>query len=130
MDIDSYVDLYDSDILAMEAGPIRYAQARQGKMLNIDRFVKDLEEQFAVIGLGVEVQVHTTEQENTWAFKVEIQRRLTPFDVDRMRHEVVNNVLDMPGEEKGHTIDVDASMLEFERDMRDGKHSQGPHHSR
>ena len=64
--VDSWVELYDSDIKAIAAGPLHYAQMRGGQLLDIDRFVRDLQEQFFQIGFGVQVQVWTTEIEGTY----------------------------------------------------------------
>jgi hypothetical protein len=99
--VDSWVELYDSDIKAIAAGPLRYAQERAGRMLEIDRFVRDLQEQFFQIGLGVQVQVWTTPIEGTYKFTVEIQKRLNPWDPDQMVHEVTHNLLDIPGAPEG-----------------------------
>src|SRR5438132_7572018 len=94
-EITSQVELYDSDILAMERGPIEWARAQEGKHLNTDQFTKDLKEQFAHIGLGVDVHVFDTHMRGAYAFKVEIQQRLgAAFDPDRQVHEVVNNLLE------------------------------------
>lgn len=127
-DLNSHVELYDTDILAIEAGPLKYAQDRAGKTLDIDRFTKDLAEQFAQIGLGADVQVHTTAQTGVWAFVIEIQRRLdeSPFDFDRMVHEVTNNVLALPGQEG--FINTSQAMNELLRKERAGelpKHKHG-----
>lgn len=121
MGINSQVDLYDSELLAIERGPLRYAQERAGKRLNVDRFTKDLAEQFEHIGLGVEVKVFTTASEDVYAFEVEIQKRLlSVFDHDQMIHEVVNNILELPGQEKGF-IDTNKAIREMERNNR-GRH--------
>ena len=114
-EITSAVELYDSDILAMERGPIAWARSREGNTLHIDQFTKDLTEQFALIGFGVDVQVWSTAQDDTYAFKIEIQRRLgSQWDPDRQVHEVVNNVLDLPDQEGGW-IKTDEAMKEHER---------------
>jgi hypothetical protein len=118
--IESWIDLHDSDILAIERGPLAWGKAQEGKRMNIDQFTRDLTEQFAMIGLHVDVQVWDTRQPETYAFEVEIQRRMTPFDPDRQVHEVVNNILDMPGETKGHVIDTGKAMWDYERDKGNG----------
>lgn len=99
--VDSWVELYDSDIKAIAAGPLRYAQQRQRTRLDIDRFVRDLQEQFHGIGFGVQVHVWTTEEDGTYRFEVEIQKRLTPWDPYQMVHEVQNNILEIPGAMEG-----------------------------
>src|SRR5882757_2754049 len=122
-EITSTIDLYDSDILAIERGPLAWARDQYGKSMDIDQFTKDLTEQFAHIGLGVEIQVWTTQQQGAWAFKGVINRRFSEFDPDRQVHEVINNILDIPGQEGW--IKTDAAMMEAERRRRDEgrKHS-------
>jgi hypothetical protein len=120
-EITSAIELHDSDILKIERGPYAWAQDQQGKSYDIDQFAKDLTEQFAQIGFGVVVQVWTTSQAGTWAFQVEIQRRLTgEFDPDRQVHEVVNNILNLPGQEGW--INTGEAMKEHDRQQRDNGH--------
>jgi hypothetical protein len=126
--IDSWVDLYDSDIKAIAAGPLQYAQQRAGKMLDIDRFVRDLQEQFFQIGLGTQVKVFTTAEPGVYAFEVEIQKRLgAPFDPDQMVHEVTHNLLDLPGEQEGF-VDTESGMRELLRKERSGELKAHPEH--
>jgi hypothetical protein len=122
--IDSWVELYDSDIAKIAAGPVHYAQQRSGQSLEIDRFVRDLQEQFFECGFGVQVQVWTTEQEGVYAFMVEIQKRLGPtWDPDQMVHEVTHNLLDLPGEQEGF-LDTNEGMAELARKQREHKPHQ------
>lgn len=116
-EITSTIDLYDSDILAIERGPLAWARDQYGKSMNIDQFAKDLTEQFAHIGLGVEIQVWTTQQADAWAFKGVINKRFTQFDPDRQVHEVVSNILDIPGQEGW--INTGQAMMDAERERRD-----------
>jgi hypothetical protein len=118
--VDSWVDLYDSDIKAIAAGPLHYAQQRAGASLDIDRFVRDLQEQFYAIGLGVQVHVWTTEAEGVYKFVVEIQKRLTLFDPHKMAHEVQSNLLEIPGE--GGTINMNEGLAELARKERERNH--------
>ena len=127
MDVDSNVDLLDSEILKIEAGPLAWANERAGKSLEIDRFTKDLAEQFNQIGFKVEVQVWETNQPGAWAFKILIEKRIgKEFDPDQQVYEVVNNILDIPGQEKGF-INTGKSMLDFEKQAKSNKKSQGGH---
>lgn len=113
-ELTSTVELYDSDISRIDNGPLAWAREREGRMLDIDQFTKDLTEQFAHIGFGVDVQVWDTQQEGAYVFKIEIQRRLTEWDPDQQVHEVVNNVLDLPGQDGGW-IKTEEAMKEHER---------------
>jgi hypothetical protein len=118
--IDSWVELYDSDIKAIAAGPVHYAQQREGQRMDIDRFVRDLQEQFHQLGFGVQVQVWTTEVEGAYGFVVEIQKRLGPtWDPDQMVHEVTHNLLEIPGEQEGFT-DTKTGMNELARKEKFG----------
>lgn len=116
-EITSTIDLHDSDILAIERGPYAWAQAQYGKSLSIDQFTRDLKEQFGQIGLGVDVQVWDTNQSGTYVFKVEINQRYTEFDPNKQVHEVVNNILNLPGQEGW--INTGEAMREHERRRRD-----------
>lgn len=127
-ELDSLVELHDSDILAIESGPLAWANRQVGTTRNIDQFTKDLTEQFAEIGFKIEAQVWTTEQSDTWAFKLVIQKRIgKEFDPDRQVHEVVNNILDIPGEEAGHVVDTGAAMKDFEKRSKEKRTSKGGH---
>lgn len=99
MDVSSLVELYDSEFLAIEEGPLAWANHRVGSRRNIDQFCRDLTEQFGLIGLEVEVQPWTTADPEAYAFKVEIRARVTPqpTDYDRMQHEIRANILEIPG---------------------------------
>lgn len=126
MEVDSNIELHDSDIIAMEYGPLAWAQQQSGRMLDIDRFTKDVAEQFERIGFQVEVQVWDTNERGVWAFKVLIEKRIgEAFDPDRQVHEVVSNLLEIPGE--GGTIDTGKAMLEMERRQKEKRTSKGGH---
>ena len=122
-EITSQVELHDSDILAIERGPLAWARDQAGKHLNVHQFTEDLKEQFAHIGLYVDIQVWETQMAGAYAFKGEIQRRLgSVFDPDRQVYEVQNNILEIPGQEKG-SINTGKAMKEWERERRE----RGPH---
>lgn len=114
------VDLHDSDILKFKEGPLTWARAREGRSLDIDQFCRDLAEQFHKIGFGVEVQVWDTKIRGAYTFNIVIQKRIdSEFDPDRQVHEVVNNILELPGEEKGYVIDTGKAIADFERERRE-----------
>lgn len=126
MSVDSQIELHDSDILAMENGPLRWVTERSGRMLDIDQFTKDVAEQFAQIGFQVEVQVWETNERGVWAFKVLIEKRIgAAFDPDRMVHEVQNNLLEIPGE--GGVINTGQAMKDFAQRAKEKKTSKGGH---
>lgn len=131
MDVDSLVELHDSDILRIEAGPLAWANRQVGTYREIDQFTKDLTEQFAEIGFQIEAQVWETNQPDTWYFKLVIQKRIGgEFDPDRQVYEVVKNILDIPGEEAGHVVDTGAAMKDFERRSKEKRTSKGGHYHR
>jgi hypothetical protein len=102
-EISSTIELYDSDIIKIDKGPIPWAVLQQGSRRNLEGFRKGLTEQFNRIGLVVYVSCYTTDEDGTYAFDVEIRGRTESheFDFDRQVHEVTNNLLDEPGVEKG-----------------------------
>jgi hypothetical protein len=105
------IDLYDSDMVAIDKGPAAWMARHQGSSMNVDAFVRGAEEQFAEIGLDAKVKTYTTTEDGTYGFDVEIRGRLDrghQFDYDRMVHEVTNNILEDPDAETGF-IKVDAA---------------------
>lgn len=132
--IDSLIELYDSDIKKITDGPIAWHNRREGARRSIDDHQRALTEEFEKIGLlaNVEVWAYSSDGgkslEDGFMFQVMITGRVNPesaFDFDKMRHEVVSNLLDIPGE--GGTIKFDKA--DFERLKR--KHgtpgAHGPH---
>lgn len=117
---DSQVMLHDSDILAMEKGPLAYARSVAHNYMEIDEFVNRLTEQFQKIGLYVDVEVWQTNVENAWLFKVIILKRLNEFDPDQQVQEQVRNILSLPGEEG--FINTGKAMAEMERERRERGH--------
>lgn len=95
-------DINDSELLRLEKVN-DWAAAQQGKSLNIDQFTKDLEEQVNKIGFTCTVKVYDTDQEGAYAFELEITGRTagSVFDPDRQVYEVTNNILELPGQDKG-----------------------------
>lgn len=98
------IDIYDSDVIAIDQGPMKWMVAKQGTGMDLESFRRGAVEQFAEIGFDATVKCFETDEAGTYAFDVEINGRIDPkfrFDNDRMIHEVVNNLLDDPDAEKG-----------------------------
>jgi hypothetical protein len=118
---DSQVELHDSDFLKIEKGPLAYARERAHSSMEIDAFVRAMSHEFYQIGLVVDVQPWTTQQEGTYIFKCVIVKRLTEFDPDRQVHEVVSNILEIPGE--GGWINTKNAMQDRDKSRGDnGRH--------
>lgn len=122
MELSSNVELYDSDLLAIEKGPLNWMGKRRGQRMNLENFRKAVVDQFAMVGFVVDVKCYDTNETEVYAFDVEIKSRTEAqaFDYDRMRHEVVNNLLDIPGVTKGELIKAPtkaevAAIIEKER---------------
>lgn len=125
MEIDTQVELYDSDRIKIQNGPYAWAVTKQYTRMDLEDFRKTLTEKFQEIGFEVFVSCNDTNVEGMFWFTVEIRRRLVPiaFDYDRMRHEVVNNILEEPDQEKGRTIKADQDLARVVRQERfHGKH--------
>lgn len=103
LSLGSLVNLYDSDIDRIHRGPLAWMRAQSGKRMDLEDFRKTAVEKFADIGFRTNVKCYETNEADTYIFEAEIQERLgkKEFDYDRQIHEVVNNYLDLPGEEKG-----------------------------
>jgi hypothetical protein len=102
-DMNSLVNLYDSDIDRIQRGPLAWMRSQEGKHMDLEDFRKTAVAKFADIGLRTNVKCYETNVSDVYAFEAEIQERLEKrdFDYDRQIHEVVNNYLELPGEEKG-----------------------------
>lgn len=99
-----HVELYDSDLLKMEKGPLRWMKSKQGSSMDLEAFRRGAEEQFGEVGFEVNVKCYDTNQDGMFAFEVDILRRVNrrfTFDYDQMIHEVTSNILEIPGQEKG-----------------------------
>jgi hypothetical protein len=101
--MNSLVNLYDSDIDRIQRGPLAWMRAQEGKHMDLEDFRKTAVEKFAEIGLRANVKCYDSNVVDVYCFEAEIQERLEKreFDYDRQIHEVVNNLLELPGEEKG-----------------------------
>lgn len=97
------VELYDSDILRIENGPLAYMVARQQSSMDLEDFRSTVIGKFGDIGFRVTIRPYETSQSGVFAFDIEITGRTGTheFDYDRMVHEVTSNLLELPGEEPG-----------------------------
>lgn len=123
VEFDSLIEINDSDILRIEQGPWAYMRSQQKKRVNIEDFRRAVVDKFAEIGFRAQVNAFTTDAgPDVYAFDVVVQERLTGgFDPDRMVHEVVNNVLELPDQDKGW-INTDESLRAAEAAMRANPH--------
>lgn len=97
------LDLYDSDILAIEKGPLAWMKAKQASAMPLEEFRRTAIAKFAEIGLDADVLTYTTTERGTFAFDVEIRGRLAKheFDYDRQVHEVTHNILELSDQDGG-----------------------------
>lgn len=124
LDITPHIDLYDTDILAIEKGPLEWMKSKQFERMDLEDFRRTTQERFEQIGFRVNVKCYDTDQADVYAFDVEILGRTNQksFDYDRMTHEVVNNVLALP-DQAGGWVDTDKAMMEMLKKEREhGKH--------
>lgn len=121
------VEIYDHELIAIDKGPVAWMASRQGSRMPLEEFVRTAEGKFAEIGFKARVKAFETSEEGTYAFDVEIEGRVEgrAFDYDRQVHEVVNNLLDEPGVEKGF-INTAAAMAEFRASNPDAHKGHGP----
>lgn len=105
-------DLYDSDILAIEKGPLAWMQSQQRMAKDLDNFVRAAKDKFEDIGIRANIKTYDTNEDGTFAFEVEILGRTErrDFDYDRMVHQVTNNILELPDQDGG-IIKTDEAML-------------------
>lgn len=120
------IDLNDSEIIALEKGPLAFMQAQQGKHKDLESFRRAAIHAFNEVGFQVTINVYETNQEGCYAFEPVVTGRVPGskgFDPDRQVHEVVNNILELPDQQEGF-IKTDRRMLE---DLAAGNTS-GPKH--
>jgi hypothetical protein len=94
--MESLIQLYDSDIFKIE-DVLRKVNARQGTRMEVDAFVREVEDRFATEA-GLKVEVVTFEdidEPGFFAFNFVIRDRIEtdPFDHERMAHEVQHDIL-------------------------------------
>lgn len=105
------INVYDSEVKALQE-TLATLNGRTYKPHDLEAFDREIVERCQDIGFVADVKWHTAADERgrpvegTFIPVVEIVGRCEPikggeFDHDRMRHEVVNNVLDLPSEDAG-----------------------------
>lgn len=112
-DLTTNLDLYDSDVLLIEK-VLEKLNAKQGQHVQMEDFRREIIGRFEEIGLVVGVSVYSTADtgglplEDVYAFDITINDRCErkPFDYDRQRFEIINDVAGIEPEMKGVTIPV------------------------
>jgi hypothetical protein len=107
------IDLYDSEVLLIE-GVLAKLNEKMGRHVQMEDFRKEIIGRFEEIGLIVGVMVYSTADagglplDDVYAFDITISDRCErkPFDYDRQRYEVINDVAGIEPEMKGVTIPV------------------------
>lgn len=97
------IDLYDSEVKILQE-TLATLQGRTYKRHNLQAFDDEVVERFAEKGFEVQVAWHETNERGLFMPVIEVVgriERLKEFDHDRMRHEVVGNLLDLPSEDAG-----------------------------
>lgn len=112
--ISSIVNLYDSEFLAAEKVWKTLQDRAQGRSVDRDNLHREIHERFREIGLVVRVNWYQGGEllpdgtlralEGVYVPEISIQARTETkgqFDHDKMAWEVQNNILELPGQEKG-----------------------------
>jgi hypothetical protein len=97
------MELYDSEILMVEKVLERLGE-KQRTAQNLEAFRKEIVERFAEIGFAVTAKVFETNQDDVYAFDVQIDDRTAPhvMDRDKQVHEAVEDILEiLPPSERG-----------------------------
>lgn len=99
------VNVYDSEVADLQRVQ-RELNARTYKRHNLAAFEREITERFQEVGFVVSVNWYETNLEGVFAPEVEVVGRCEPikggeFDHDKMRHEVVHNLLGLPEEDAG-----------------------------
>lgn len=98
------IDLNDSDILAIEKGPLAWMRAKQRSSMDLEDFRRTAEGKFAEVGFRVNVLPYETTQHGVYAFDFEILGRMAgakQFDPDQLAWEVQKNLLELPDKQAG-----------------------------
>lgn len=127
------MQLYDTEILEIER-VLDILNDKRRQRRDLDSFDKEIKGRFEEIGLIVSINWYEcgvpdpdgnlVKQEDEYIPEIVIRDRVEKhlFDHDRQRHEIVNNVLEMPGQEKGQLLK--ASSAEIRKILGE----QGHHH--
>lgn len=123
-DLTKTIDLYDSEVLAIEQVYLLLQEkAREGSH-DYDAFDREIKERFQDIGFVVDVVWYHSQIESVKIPEIVVKARIErgEFDRDRMVHEVTNDLL---GTGEGGVIKTDPAMIKA---MEDGSYKgQGGH---
>jgi hypothetical protein len=136
MAVETRIDLYDEDLLNIERVLLALNE-KVGTRRNYTAFEMEIKERFDGIGLKVTVDwyeyaVQGQKVEGGAMPEVTIVDRVTPetqFDHDKLKHEVVNNLLELPGQRKGELLTVDNDMIREAVAGHKKAHATGDCHS-
>lgn len=121
INLSSNFDMNDEDLLRLEKVN-NWAAKFAGRRMSIDQFAKDLKEKINEAGFTCEVKVYDTNQAEVYAFEVELNgRTYGAFDPDKMVWEVTNNILELPGQDKGFIPTKDAAAKLLNHDFGKGQ---------
>ena len=118
MPVGASIELYDSDILNIEEVLLKLNE-KVGRQLNFEDFEREVKGRFAEIGLRTEVAwfryaVEGKQVEGGAMPEITVTGRIEPereFDHDRLRHEVTQNILELPGQTPGEKIKPDSETV-------------------
>lgn len=120
------IDILDSEILKLEKVTSWMQEQQKKGGVDLDAFRREAIHRFHEQGFIVDVLVYETNLTDVYAFEPVVKGRVEekPFDFDQMSHEVVNNLLELPDQDKG-VIKADAELARMERERKLGR---GPKH--
>ena len=113
------LDLYDHEIKQIVELLAELNQQAKAKQHNYNDFERMIRDRFAKLGFTVDVNWYAyalggREQKGSAMPEITITGRTDEkfvFDPDRQVHEVVNNLLDLPGQAKGEWIKTDPAAM-------------------
>lgn len=99
------INLYDSEVQKIQA-TLNTLKDRTYKRHNLSAFEREVKERFQEVGFVVDVLWYETNVSGVYMPEIEVIGRCDPinvgeFDHDKMRHEVVNNLLGLPEKDAG-----------------------------
>src|SRR5260370_14421636 len=115
-------EVHDSEVIKIDGIMEHLSRRYQGSPRNFLAFEREATDLFGKIGLRVAVSwnefaIGGIRQEGAMP-EISVTGRFTPFDPDKQVHEVTQNILDLPGQEKGEVIKTYAGGVV--RDFRAG----------
>lgn len=96
--VDATIELYDSDILAIEGVIAKLNNEDVGRARELEDFVQKTKELFFEIGLRVDVLMWTSNVDGTYVPEITINGRVDAhheFDYDKQVHQVTNDLLEL-----------------------------------